>query len=366
MPGQQLLRFSFQLVLAAQLSQYGLAQRGQVLQPLPQRRDIDRQHIQPVIQVGAEGPAGHGSLQVDGGGGNDAHIAAQHLVRSYRFVFLFLQHPQQLALQGQRHVADLVEEQRAAFGQLQLAATAFAVGAGKSTRRGAEEFGFQQRLRDGCAVDADKSFVCPCRRCVNGVGQQLLAGAGFAQQQHGRITAGATPGASFGFQAGRAAAYELGEAVFGLAGAQLRAGRGQFLLHAGVTLEQRRQATQFVEQRKANGADQRALVVVDGQAHDHQRLVLRVEHVQQDGPAIAYHVAHQAPRDHRFAGLADGTGSVGQAKASGVAFVHPDDACLAVDDHRAFAGLFDDLEQRADRQLPYLGVVLEAVAVVHG
>ncbi len=201
---------------------------------------------------------------------------------------------------------------------------------------------------------------------MNGMGQQFLAGACFAQQQHRRITARATPGSALGLKAGGAAADELGKAVLGLAGAQLRAGRGQLLLHAGVAFEQRRQAAQLIEQGKADGADQRALIIVDGQAHDHQRLVRGVEHVQQDWPAIAHYLAHQASRDYCLAWLADGTGRVGQAEAPGVALVHPDDARLAVDDYRALAGLLDDLEQRADRQLPYLRVVLEAVAVVHG
>ena len=151
-----------------------------------------------------------------------------------------------------------------------------------------------------------------------------------------------------------------------MSGAQLRAGRGQLLLHAGVAFKQWRQAAQFVEQCKADGTDQCALVVVDRQAHHHQGLVRGVEHVQQDWPAIAHHVAHQAAWDHRLAWLADGSGGIGQAEAPGVAFVHPDDTCIAVNDDRAFAGLLDDLEQRVNCQLPYLGVVLEAVVVVHG
>ena len=146
----------------------------------------------------------------------------------------------------------------------------------------------------------------------------------------------------------------------------MRAGRGQFLLHARVALEQRGEAAQFIEQGKADGADQLVAIAMDGQAHHHQRLVGCVEHVQQDRPAIAHHIAHQAARDHRLAGLANGAGRIGQAETPGVALVHPDDPCLAIDDHRAFAGLLDDLEQRADRQLPNLGIVLEAVAFLHG
>ncbi|MOA31064.1 hypothetical protein D3C78_1522000 [compost metagenome] len=67
----------------------------------------------------------------------------QHLIGAHRFVFLFLEHAQQFALQRQRHVTDLVEEQRTALGDLQFAGAALAVGPGKRSWRGAEEFGFQ-------------------------------------------------------------------------------------------------------------------------------------------------------------------------------------------------------------------------------
>ncbi|MNH16407.1 hypothetical protein D3C79_760500 [compost metagenome] len=71
------------------------------------------------------------------------------------------------------------------------------------------------------------------------MGQQFFAGAGFAEQQHRRITTGATPSTALGLKAGSTGADELGKAVLGLTGAQLRAGRRQFLLHTGVALEQR-------------------------------------------------------------------------------------------------------------------------------
>ncbi|MNH40102.1 hypothetical protein D3C79_1013710 [compost metagenome] len=84
-------------------------------------------------------------------------------------------------MQGQGHVADLVEKQRAALGNLQLARAALALGAGKGARGGAEKFGFKQGLGDCRAVDADKHFVRPRRGRVDGMGQQLFAGAGFTQ-----------------------------------------------------------------------------------------------------------------------------------------------------------------------------------------
>jgi hypothetical protein len=101
------------------------------------------------------------------------------------------------------------------------------------------------------------------------LGQQFLAGAGFVEQQHRRFGARTAPGAAFDFQAGGAGADEVGEVVFGLPRPQQRAGGGQFLLHAHVALEHRRQAAQFVEQGETDGADHYAGIVVNRQAHDH-------------------------------------------------------------------------------------------------
>jgi hypothetical protein len=132
-------------VLAAQLFKDRFAERRQVIEAFAQRRNLDRQHIEAVIQVGAKLAALDRRFQIGGRRGDHPHIALDHVVGAHRFEFLFLQHPQQFALQRQGHVADLVEKQRAALGDLQLAGAALAVGAGKRAGRGAEELGFQQR-----------------------------------------------------------------------------------------------------------------------------------------------------------------------------------------------------------------------------
>ncbi len=66
-----------------------------------------------------------------------------------------LQHAQQLALHAGRHLADLVEEQRAAVGDLEQAARVV-LGAGEGAARVAEQRRFEQRLRDRGAVFADE------------------------------------------------------------------------------------------------------------------------------------------------------------------------------------------------------------------
>ena len=93
------------------------------------------------------------------GGGDHAHIDllrargadGQHLALG--------QHAQQPRLQGERHVADLVEEEGAAVGLLDEPALALAGRAGEASRQMAEELALDQRLRNGGAVDGDERLA---------------------------------------------------------------------------------------------------------------------------------------------------------------------------------------------------------------
>ena len=96
---------------------------------------------------------------------------------------LVLQDAQHLGLQGRRHVADLVEKERAAVALLELADAA-AVGPGEGALLVAEQFALQQRLRDGGAVDGQERLVGPLAVVIEGAGHQFLARAAFAQDQH--------------------------------------------------------------------------------------------------------------------------------------------------------------------------------------
>jgi hypothetical protein len=131
-------------------------QRRQVRGALTQRRQPDRHHRQPVVQVDAELAALHRRLEVVAGGRDHPHVHLDHPVRAHRLELLLLQHPQQLGLQRQRHVADLVEQQRAAIGELELAVSHPALGAGERTGRDAEELGLEQGVGNGRDVHPDE------------------------------------------------------------------------------------------------------------------------------------------------------------------------------------------------------------------
>ena len=88
---------------------------------IPQRRDPHGDLADPVIQVLAElaGLDHRGGVLV--GGADDAHVDRDAVASADALDDAVLQEAQQLRLQGQRHVADLVEEDRAAVGLLELA-----------------------------------------------------------------------------------------------------------------------------------------------------------------------------------------------------------------------------------------------------
>ena len=119
------------------------------------------------------------------GRGQDPDVDRDRLRAADALERHLLEHAQQLGLDLQVDVADLVEEERAAVGLLEPA-DAVAVGAGERPLDVAEQLALEQALREGRAVDLDER---PCRAGAGGVdrrGQQLLARAALAADQHGR------------------------------------------------------------------------------------------------------------------------------------------------------------------------------------
>ena len=95
-----------------------------------------------------------------------------------------LQHPQQLHLGGQRDLADLVQEDGAAVGQLEPAQPPLGR-AGEGALLVAEQLRLEQGLRQRGAVHRDEGLVPPRGEVVQPLGHQLLAAAALALDQHG-------------------------------------------------------------------------------------------------------------------------------------------------------------------------------------
>ena len=88
-------------------------------------------------------PAADSLLQVRVGGGDDPHVGLDRLVAAEPLEPLLLQDAKQLGLRQRMHVADLVQEQRAAVALLELADPP-AVGPGERALLVAEQLAFQQ------------------------------------------------------------------------------------------------------------------------------------------------------------------------------------------------------------------------------
>ena len=96
-----------------------------------------------------------------------------------RRVFALLEHAKEPRLRLHRHVADLVEEERAALGLLEAAGRA-GIGAGEGALLMTEQLGFDEVARNRGHVDGDEGALPPLAVIVQRPGDELLAGARFA------------------------------------------------------------------------------------------------------------------------------------------------------------------------------------------
>ena len=99
--------------LGAELLEEVLHEQRDVLAALAQRRQLHRDHVQPVEEILAERAVGDHLREVAVGRGDDAHVDLDRVRVADALELALLQHAQQLRLQRRAHRPDLVEEQRA-------------------------------------------------------------------------------------------------------------------------------------------------------------------------------------------------------------------------------------------------------------
>jgi len=99
-----------------------------------------------------------------------------------------LEDAEHLGLGAERHVADLVEEERALVAALEFAH----VGPVRARERPAlvaEQLALEERLGDGRAVDGHEGLLHALAVVVDGAGHQFLTGAALAGDEHGDVLA---------------------------------------------------------------------------------------------------------------------------------------------------------------------------------
>ena len=118
------------------------------------------------------------------GGGDDAHVHRGGLQRADGGYLALGQNPQQPRLRTERHVADFIEEQRAAMSLAHQPFLAFGECPGERAAFIAEQLALDQVFGQRRAIDGDEGPARPGTRGVNGLRQEFLAGAGFALHQN--------------------------------------------------------------------------------------------------------------------------------------------------------------------------------------
>ena len=157
-----------------------------VLRALAQRREGQVHDRETIEEILAEPPRLQLGLQILVGRGDDAGVDAEHLAAPDALELTLLQKAEELDLQRRAHLADLVEEERAAVRQLELALS-LRVRAGVGAALVAEQLGLEQGVRDRAAVDRHERPVAPRAVRVDGPRQELLARSTLALDQHGDV-----------------------------------------------------------------------------------------------------------------------------------------------------------------------------------
>jgi hypothetical protein len=173
------------VALAGDLAHEVLDECGNVLAPLAERRHVDRHDVEPIVEVLAERALAHGAPQIHVGRRQDPHIDRHGAHPAQPLDLALLQDAQELRLQVEPQGADLVEEHRAAVGELE-AAELLRVRPGEGALLVAEQLRFDQRLGDRRHVDGHERLPAALAPRVDRPRHQLLAGAALAGDQHGR------------------------------------------------------------------------------------------------------------------------------------------------------------------------------------
>ena len=85
-------------------------------------------------------------------------------------------------MQCNRHITNLIEEQRATICEFDLAERLL-VRARKRAFLVTEQLGFEQVLRNGCTVDRNEIVVCTRTQAMQRACKQFLPGTALAEQQ---------------------------------------------------------------------------------------------------------------------------------------------------------------------------------------
>ena len=106
--------------LPIQAKQKVVSQLGNVVFPLMKRRQMERDAANAIVQITPKAILGNHRVQILIGRRDDANIDLERFIAADALKLAVLQEPQHLGLRGKRHVANLIEKNRAAMALLEF------------------------------------------------------------------------------------------------------------------------------------------------------------------------------------------------------------------------------------------------------
>ena len=176
------LLLEFLAVFAEEMAEQQRNFRG----PLAQRRHVDREHVQSIVQILAQAARFHRLLNFHVGCRQDAHVHVDQLAAAQARILMVLQDVQELGLQVGAHFRDFVQEDRALGGQLKLPRLG-THGAGKRALLVAEQFGFEQFAGKRGAIHFDERLIAARRTHMNHARDDFLSHAALAVNEYRHI-----------------------------------------------------------------------------------------------------------------------------------------------------------------------------------
>src|SRR5258708_7481968 len=166
-----------------------LAQERNVLGALAERGHAQGDRVDPEIEVFAQLPVAEGCVEVDIRGADETEVDADDPIAADRPVLTLLDDAKQLGLQIRRHLADLVEQERAPLRHLEEALLVV-LRAGERPLLVAKQLRLDQILGNRRAVDLDERPLRPLAVVMDGVGDELFPGPVLALDEDVRVAAG--------------------------------------------------------------------------------------------------------------------------------------------------------------------------------
>ncbi len=163
-----------------------------VAAPLPQRRDLDVQDVEAVVEVAAERAVVDQLCQRNVRGRRHTAPNLDLLVATDPSHPPLLESAQQLRLKVQRQAGHLVQEESAVASELEQPLPGLPR-AGERSLLVAEQLGLEQGRRDRGAVHRHERSVPSMARRMDRPSEQLLARAGLAHQQDVRAASAGNP-----------------------------------------------------------------------------------------------------------------------------------------------------------------------------